>query len=124
AIAALVAQKRNGRVGNFNPVLYSLASQQASGGAVVFHTITSGNNSVPGQTGFSASGSDPVYNQATGLGSVDAGALLAHWSESAAPAAGLSPTSVVVPAGASVGSATLILPPATTWNASIGGGGS
>jgi pseudomonalisin len=123
AIAALVAQKRNGRVGNFNPVLYGLSSLQASGGPAVFHTLVSGNNSVPGQTGFSASASNPVYNQATGLGSVDAGALLTHWSESATPPSGLSPATVVVPAGASVGSATLVLPSTTTWNASIGGGG-
>lgn len=124
AIAALVAEKQKGRVGNFNPVLYGLSGLQASGGPAVFHTITSGNNSVPGQTGFSASAGDPVYNQATGLGSVDAGALLTHWSDAVAPASGLSPTTVVVPAGASVGSATLVLPSTTTWNASIGGGGS
>jgi pseudomonalisin len=124
AIAALVAQKRNGRVGNLNPILYALSSQQAGGGSVVFHTITSGNNSVPGQAGFNASTSDPVYNQAAGLGSVDAGALLTHWSEGAISHAGLSPASVVVPAGASVGSATLVLPSTTTWSATIGGGAS
>ena len=65
-IAVLVAQSQNGRVGNFNPVLYGLSGMQANGGAPVFNLITSGNNSVPGQTGFSASSSDPTYNQATG----------------------------------------------------------
>ena len=73
----------------------------ASGGATVFHTITSGNNSVPGQTGFSASTADPVYNQATGLGSVDAGALLAHWGDPGTPSMGLSPASVVLPSDGS-----------------------
>ncbi len=123
-IAALLAQKQNGRLGNLNPPLYSLSSLQASGGPTVFHQITSGNNSVPGQVGFSAGTANPVYNQATGLGSVDAGALLAHWNEAGYPSAGLSPTSVVVAASATLGSANLVLPSTTAWSATIGGGGS
>jgi pseudomonalisin len=123
AIAALVAQRQSGRVGSFNPPLYGLSGMQTNGGAAVFHAITSGNNSVPGQNGFTASVSDPVYNQATGLGSVDAGLLIAHWSDFAGSSAGLSPTSVVVPATASVGSATLNIPINTAWSSSVSGSG-
>ena len=122
AIAVLVVQRQNARIGSFNPTLYGLAALQAKGGAAVFHTITSGNNSVPGQAGFTASTSDPVYNQATGLGSVDAGLLVAHWADFAGSSSGLSPTTAVVPAAATVGSATLTLPSTTTWSASISSG--
>ena len=122
AIAALVVQQQNARVGSFAPVLYGLSGLQANGGTAVFHTITSGNNSVPGQTGFTASTTDPIYNQVTGLGSVDGGLLVAHWGDFAGSNSGLYPTSVVVPATASVGSATLILPSSTAWSASVGGG--
>jgi pseudomonalisin len=123
AIAALVAQRQSGRVGSFNPPLYGLSGLQTNGGAAVFHAITSGNNSVPGQSGFTASVSDPVYNQATGLGSVDAGLLIAHWSDFAGSSAGLSPTSAVLPATASVGSATLNVPINTAWSSSVSGSG-
>jgi len=122
-IAALVAQSQNGRVGNFNPVLYGLAGLQVTGGAPVFHLITSGDNSVPGQSGFSASTSDPTYNQATGLGSVDGGQLIAHWTDYAASGFGLSPATSVVPATAFVGAVSLTLPSTTSWSAIVGGGG-
>ena len=55
ALIALVNQKYNSSQGCINPVLYPLAAKQAAGGAAIFHDITTGNNSVPGQTGFSAS---------------------------------------------------------------------
>lgn len=129
-IAALVVQRQNGRVGNFNPVLYGLSGLQANGGAPVFNLITSGNNSVPGQTGFSASTNDPTYNQATGLGSPDGAKLISHWSDFVGPAFGLVPAFVVVPAAAVggnttpiVGSATLTLPSTTAWTAVVADGG-
>ena len=122
-IAALVAQKQAGRVGSFNPVLYGLSDLQAGGGAAVFHRITRGNNSVPGQVGFSASTGDPTYNQATGLGSVDAALLVAHWNDYAGTTAGLSPATATVPAGAGVGSAVLTLPATTTWSAVVASSG-
>jgi subtilase family serine protease len=122
-IAALVIQQQGGRVGSFNPILYGLSSRQAAGGSTVFHTITSGNNSVPGQVGFSASSADPVYNQATGLGSLDAGLLVTRWGSFVASGAGLTPLDVVLPAAASIGSAVLTLPSATPWSATVGGGG-
>ena len=122
AIAALIVQRQNGRVGSLNPPLYGLSGLQASGGAPVFHLISSGNNSVPGQTGFTASTSDPIYNQATGLGSVDAGLLIAHWSDFVGSSSGLSPTTAVVPAAATVGSAALSVSATTAWTASVTGG--
>jgi pseudomonalisin len=123
AIAALVMQQQGGRVGSFNPPLYGLSQLQGAGGATVFHTITSGNNSVPGQSGFSASTTDPTYSQASGLGSIDGGMLLAHWGDFAGTVMGLSPATVVVPPAQSVGSATLLLPASTRWSAAISGGG-
>jgi pseudomonalisin len=79
-IMALVVQNTATREGNANIVFYPLASRQRSGGATVFHDITVGNNSVPGQKGFSATRG---YDQATGLGSVDASVLVNHWGDSA-----------------------------------------
>ena len=77
-VMALVVQHAAARQGNANSVFYSLAAKQGAGGASVFHDITSGNNSVPGLTGFSAT---TGYDQATGLGSVDASVLVNHWSD-------------------------------------------
>jgi hypothetical protein len=36
---------------------------------------------VPGRPGFAASGTTPNYNEATGLGSVDANVLVNHWTD-------------------------------------------
>ena len=70
-------------VGNINPALYRLA-QNTSG---IFHDITSGTNIVPcaanspncsgGSFGYRAG---PGYDQATGLGSVDASNFVHQWS--------------------------------------------
>lgn len=74
-IMALVIQGQHGASqGNANPRLYMLAS--AADGP--FHPTPSGDNSVPGVAGFSASG--VKYNLATGLGSVDAALLVKGWS--------------------------------------------
>jgi PKD repeat protein len=87
-IMALVVQKTGARQGNPNPVLYRLAqSQYAGGGPAVFHDVTKGNNSVPGVTGFSAG---PGYDLATGLGSVDATALVNNFAVSPGPVANFS----------------------------------
>jgi pseudomonalisin len=80
-IMALAVQHAAARQGNANTVLYVLANKQRAGGAAVFHDITTGNNSVPGQTGFNAT---VGYDQATGLGSVDASVLVNHWSDATA----------------------------------------
>lgn len=68
---ALVGQTTGYRLGNINPTLYGLANAQLGGGGSYFHAITSGNNSVPGVTGFAASPTSPGYNLATGLGTVN-----------------------------------------------------
>ncbi len=73
-VMALVVQTRSGvGQGNANPSLYALLNANAS----PFHATPSGNNSVPGVTGFTASGA--AYNLATGLGSVDGTALATAW---------------------------------------------
>ena len=91
-IMALVVQQ-HGRQGNPNPTLYSLGSAQyGSNGPVVFHDITSGTNSVPGLTGYLAG---VGYDQATGLGSVDATLLVNNWT------AGTNPIQVTVTTPAS-----------------------
>jgi subtilase family serine protease len=79
-IFALVAQSAGARVGLPNSMLYALAS--SSTGAAAFHDITTGSNSVPGLTGYSATAG---YDPASGLGSVDASALVAHWGSSQNP---------------------------------------
>ncbi len=76
---ALVLENKGAAQGNVNPTFYALANQQLSaGGSAIFHDVASGNNSVPGVTGF-ASGAG--YDEATGLGSVDASLLVNHWSD-------------------------------------------
>jgi subtilase family serine protease len=80
-IAALVSQGVGGRLGNMNPRLYELGrAQYANGGFPVFHDIAEGNNSVPGATGFDCGNG---YDLVTGLGSVDAAALVSAWSPAA-----------------------------------------
>jgi hypothetical protein len=92
-IMALVNQKY-GRQGQANFILYPLATQHPS----VFHDITIGNNNAPCQQGtpdcslstltdntkgFYTLGhyyAGPGYDQATGLGSVDANLLVQNWN--------------------------------------------
>ncbi|HEY2497981.1 MAG TPA: protease pro-enzyme activation domain-containing protein [Candidatus Angelobacter sp.] len=99
-IMALVVQKTGSPQGNANKVLYPMARAQFAGGTAVFNDITSGNNSVPGVTGFSAGAG---YDQATGWGSVNAANLVNTWNNNA-PDFGLtaSPTSQSVVQGNSV----------------------
>lgn len=113
-IAALLAQKAGGRLGNLNPLLYAVGRSQyglanASGavsvvaGTSAFHDITTGNNSFAGVTGFAAG---PGYDATTGLGSVDAFAL-ASALPGPAPATtdftlGATPATPILAAGGSV----------------------
>ena len=83
-VMTLLVQKTGQRQGNVNVRLYQLASSQyAGGGAGVFHDVVAGSNSVPGVTGYAGGAG---YDLATGLGSVDASALLGNWSGSVAAA--------------------------------------
>jgi len=81
-LMALTIQKAGARQGNANRAFYTLATLQNNGGAAVFHDVTTGNNTVPGQAGFSAG---VGYDRATGLGSVDASMLVNHWRDVSVP---------------------------------------
>ena len=87
-ILALVNQKAGAstRLGQPNWVLYNLAQTTPS----VFHPITTGNISVDCVSGtlncqpnnfLSGYNTQPNYSLATGLGSIDAGLLVNHWSD-------------------------------------------
>jgi hypothetical protein len=97
---ALINQKTGTSWGNANTKFYSLANAQyASGGTVMFHDVTSGNNSVPGVTGFSCG---TGYDAVTGVGTVDANALVNNFNGSTSDfSISASPTSVTVVQGAS-----------------------
>ncbi len=85
-LAALLAQASGGRVGSLNPGLYALGARQYAGGPLpVFHDVTTGNNSVPGVTGYSAG---PGYDAASGLGTPDGAALAATFPAAVTPALG------------------------------------
>jgi len=92
-IAALLNQyvvkqgyQKTAGLGNINPQLYRLAQAAPS----AFHDVTSGSNMVPceqgtqdcltGSIGFNAGAG---YDQATGLGSLDANALFTSWNTAA-----------------------------------------
>jgi pseudomonalisin len=116
-VMALVVQHTAARQGNANATFYSLAGKQRAGGASVFHDIVKGNNSVPGQAGFSATAG---YDQATGLGSIDGSVLVNHWSDASVVSAfqaALSVSSLSVTAGSSVASNNSL-----TLNVTISGG--
>jgi subtilase family serine protease len=77
AILALVRQRTGQRQGNPNLTLYQLGFQQYQGQIPpVFHDIAVGDNTVPGVAGFSCTAG---YDLVTGLGSVDAAALVNAW---------------------------------------------
>jgi hypothetical protein len=78
-IMALLVQKTGQRQGNPSARLYKLTANQSEGhGTLVFHDVQQGDNSVPGTTGFPCT---PGYDLATGLGSLDADALVRAWLE-------------------------------------------
>ncbi len=100
-LMALVNQKTNAKQGLANTVLYPLAAKQATGGAAVFHDITTGNNTVPGVQGFAAT---VGYDKGSGLGSVDANVLVNNWSSAQTTAAltlSASASTLTVPTGQS-----------------------
>ena len=107
SLLALAVQKTGGRLGNPNPTFYSMATSQASGGPAVFHDTTLGNNSVPGLTGFSAG---VGYDEASGLGSVDAAQLINNWGGAAGPSlqVSLSSPAISIADGASAGVAVTV----------------
>ena len=77
SVMALVVQKKKARQGNANTRFYALGSSEySSGGTAVFHDTKSGNNTVPGVTGFSAT---TAYDLASGLGSPNVDLLVTHF---------------------------------------------
>ena len=85
-LLALVEQKTGSRLGQADTVLYQLASSQY---ATVFHDVTTGNNSVVCTAGTPDCGSNNFltgfnaetgYDEASGLGSVDAAQMVKLWS--------------------------------------------
>jgi hypothetical protein len=109
---AILEQKlaTGGGLGNIDPALYTLASN-ATTYASAFHDITTGNNQVPCTTGSPdcPTGNNPVigyvagtgYDQATGLGSVDANSLATAFA--ALVAATGTKTTLAVSPGTSLG---------------------
>jgi subtilase family serine protease len=110
SVMALVNEQAGAAQGNANPLLYALANQQMSaGGAAVFHDMTSGNNGVPGVTGFTAG---TGYDEATGLGSVDASLLVNHWSGASQSTFTLSPnvsSLMIAPGGSGTATITMVV---------------
>jgi trimeric autotransporter adhesin len=94
---ALAAQKVGGRLGQADYVLYDLAKTKYS---TVFHDVTTGNNSVSCTGGtpncipvslvnayyLSGFNTSAGYDEASGLGSVDATQMLTNWGSTGATA--------------------------------------
>jgi Pro-kumamolisin, activation domain/Bacterial Ig domain len=117
-LMALVNQKTAASWGNANTKFYSLANAQyASGGTVIFHDVTSGNNSVPGVTGFNCG---TGYDAVTGVGTVDANSMVNNWTGAATPDFGISasPTSVSAAQGGN-GTSTITTSVSGGFNNSI-----
>jgi len=101
---ALISQSVGGRLGNPNPVLYSLAENQPS----AFNDITVGNNSVNCLTGspncnsngfMTGYNSGTGYDYASGLGSINTTSLLTNW-----PSVTFTPSSTTLELGESTSS--------------------
>jgi len=120
-IVALINQQMNTPTGqgNINPTLYSMAATSPA----AFHDITTGNNMVPctagttdcpngGEIGYSAG---VGYDQASGLGSVDAYNLV-----TAAGVWNLAAPTLIAPANGATG---VGFSPAFTWTAVTGNAG-
>src|SRR5438270_6626464 len=117
-LMALVVQKTGARQGNANTKFYSLANAQyGSGGTVIFHDVTSGNNTVPGVTGFNCG---TGYDAVTGVGTVDANAMVNNWNGTPVSdfSISASPTAVSIVQGAS-GSSSISTTISGTFNSAI-----
>jgi hypothetical protein len=117
-LLAVIEQKMNKTLGlgNINTVLYSLAAN-ATTYASAFHDITTGNNEVPCQSGSPncpTSGNEVIgyaagtgYDQATGLGSVDANNLATAFATATFSVATTTKLAVA-PASPAVGAAVTL----------------
>ena len=128
-------EQKFGPQGNINPTLYGLAADPPTY-AAVFHDITSGNNNVPcvsgttgcvggsggvggvpGTMGFAATAG---FDLATGLGSIDAGALFTALNAAEDFTVGTpSPSTVTVNAGSSSPPISIGVSGGSTFNAAV-----
>ncbi len=97
-ILALVVQKTGARLGQADNVLYTLAARQSPAAcngsntaglpapSCIFNDVTIGNNAVLGEPGYGAASAlyqaGAAYDQASGLGSVNAANLVNGWAAS------------------------------------------
>ena len=118
-LMALVVQKQGGTgQGNANPRFYQLGNAQyGSAGTAVFHDVTTGNNSVPSVTGFSAG---TGYDLATGLGTVDANALVNAWAVPSVAVTATTSTSVNVSGTVTFKATSNLATNTVTWTATDG----
>jgi hypothetical protein len=110
--------------GNVNPTLYSMAATSAA----AFHDITTGNNIVPCEAGSTdCPSSAPFqigysagigYDQASGLGSIDAFNLVTTWNSSGS--GNLPAPTLTAPTNGAIGVA---LSPTFSWTAVTGNAG-
>ncbi|HEV8433655.1 MAG TPA: protease pro-enzyme activation domain-containing protein [Thermoanaerobaculia bacterium] len=117
-LMALVVQKTGARQGNANTKFYSLANAQyGSGGTVIFHDVTSGNNTVPGVTGFNCG---TGYDAVTGVGTVDANSMANNWNgiPTSDFSIAASPTAVSIVQG-TPGTSTITTTISGTFNSAI-----
>ena len=130
-ILAQVVQSTGARLGQANNVLYKLAANNYS---TVFHDVTIGNTAVVcasgspdcGSNGFT-SGYDAAagYDLASGLGSVDAAAMLAKWSSAVGTGSDTtltingSASPVSVTHGTSLSFGINVTPPTATGSAGL-----
>jgi subtilase family serine protease len=123
-MVALINQQMNTPAGqgNINPILYSMAQTSPA----AFHDITTGNNMVPcaaatrgcpngGEIGYSAG---VGYDQASGLGSVDAYNLVMEWGS--AGTGNLPAPTLTAPAN---GMTSVPVMPTFTWSPVTGSAG-
>jgi subtilase family serine protease len=120
-VVAIINQRTNSSQGNVNPTLYSLAETTPA----AFHDITTGTNFVPctalspncpnsGIMGFFAG---PGYDQATGLGSLDANVLVNAWPVNYSIS--VNPTRVTIAAPGAQGTAAILLNPIFGFTGSV-----
>jgi hypothetical protein len=116
-MVALLNQKAGTRQGQVNVTLYAMAAQESLANCngsntstlpaqtCVFNDVTIGTNAVPGETGYNTSSETYMagvgYDLATGLGSVNAAALVNGWT---GPKVSSVQTSAVSPSSGSGGS--------------------
>jgi uncharacterized membrane protein len=109
ALMALLVESKGGTgVGNANTGLYPLVNAIKN----PFHPTPTGNNSVPGVTGYSATGT--TYNLATGLGSVDGALLVSAWGSGSS-----TPISTDFVLSATASSGTVLTGKSTSFAVSV-----